>query len=371
MGCKLDDFKVNAVFKADELNQDSFNFLNLIGRKAAWSNGDFGQDVIVAMVDTGVNPHPEFGDRLLPGKNFITNYGNTSSKDDNMHGTHTAGSVAGGILCGIAPQVKILPIKVLGADGSGEWDDVAKALNYLADQRLKGVPIVIASMSLSGGEGDITETEKTNLEAACDRCYAAGVLPICSMGNSAEDEKRYPACFTNVVAVGALDEEMNQAGYATKGSHIDVTARGTKIISAYYQGEYAELSGTSMSTPQVSGGGAVIASEYLRKNSKLPTAEVLKRMIIRSAKDIFKEGFDNLSGAGRFSLQPLTLSIKVEHGSNIAYVNGVKMELPVPISMAGEGYTMVPLRFIADKSGAEIKWYPQNEIHNTQSEFNW
>jgi len=102
------DFKVDALVK--ELDVDTFNFLELSGRKAFHSRGIYGQGVVVAVIDSGVSPHPEFEDRLLNGKNCIKKYGNTSWKDDNKHGTHVAGTIAGK-RCGIAPKAEILPVR--------------------------------------------------------------------------------------------------------------------------------------------------------------------------------------------------------------------------------------------------------------------
>ena len=150
MGCRLNDFTVDAVFKNDELNQDSFNFLELSGRKAMYSRGIYGQGVVVAVLDTGVSPHPELEDRILVGKNFITTYPVKYYRDDNMHGTHVAGTIAGKT-CGIAPKAEILPIKVLDAMGSGEWSYVIKGLDYARLWELNGKKVKIISMSLSGG----------------------------------------------------------------------------------------------------------------------------------------------------------------------------------------------------------------------------
>jgi subtilisin family serine protease len=183
MGCRLDDFHIDAVYKSEELNRDSFNFINLGGRKVAHSQGAFGQGYIAAVLDTGVSPHKEFGDRILPGKNCILGYPNTSYYDDNCHGTHVAGTILG-TNCGSAIQSKVLPVKVLKGDGSGEWSDVVRGLDYVKACKDRGMNIKVINMSMSGGESDITDTEDYNLHEAIKRCVNAGIAVCVSAGNT-------------------------------------------------------------------------------------------------------------------------------------------------------------------------------------------
>lgn len=366
MGCKLDDFKVDAVFKADELNRDSFNFINYTGRQVAYSQGSHGQDVVVATLDTGVSPHPEFGNRLLPGKNCIKNYGNTSWKDDNCHGTHTASTIVGGVYCGIASEAFVLPVKVLGADGSGEWADVTAALYYVKGWASNGRKVKIISMSLSGGEGDITETEKTNLHNAIKACKAAGMTIICSAGNTAKDEKRYPACFPEVIAVTATDWNKELADYSTWGTHVKLTQNGTKIIGAYYLGEYLQLSGTSMSAPMVSGIAAVLVRLIAMKYDKDIMDIDLDAELLTKTKDIGPQGIDNKFGNGFCTLQPLVLSFEFEVNSPIIKVNGVPVIMDFPTQIVN-GRTVVALRDIVEAFGGVLSWAPQNEVHNTKA----
>lgn len=369
MGCKLDDFTIDAVFKDDELTIDSFNFLEYSGRKALYSQGIYGQDVVVAVLDTGVSPHMEFGNRLLPGFNAIKNYGNSKSTDDNCHGTHVAGSIAGAT-CGIAPQCEVLPVKVLRSDGSGEWSDIIRGLDYARTWNKNGKKVKIISMSLSGGERDITLTEKDNLETAINKCVKSGIAVIVSMGNTSENEKRYPACFDAVIAVTALDQDKEFASYSTYGSHADVSQIGTKIISTYYEGQYLQLSGTSMSTPIVSGIAALLACEYKAKYKEDIPENTLWNAIRHSTKDLGREGIDSKFGVGFCTLQPLNMTIETEYNSDIVKFNGKKINLDVPVQIIN-GRTMFPIREFAERTGAAITWEAENEYHKTRAKFSW
>lgn len=363
----LDDFNVDAVYKADELTKDSFNFLELSGRKAMYSQGIYGQGVVVAVLDTGVTPHPEFEKRLLSGKNFTSS--NPSWYDDNCHGTHVAGSIAGKT-CGIAPQAEILPLKVLRGDGSGEWSYVVKALDYARTWRDVDKKVNIISMSLSGSERDTTLAERKSLEDAINNCVEAGILVVVSAGNTSKEELRYPACFDNVVTVGALDWDRQLAQYSTYGNHVDVVQIGTKVISAYYKGEYLELSGTSMSTPITSGIAALLVCANKHKYKVDITERKLYEALKMNTKDLGIKGIDKYFGAGFCTLQPLNMTIETEFGSNIVKFNGVDVKVDVPTQIV-DGRTLFEMRSFAERTGAKISWEAENEYHKTKAKFEW
>lgn len=371
MSCKLENFNADTVLKDEDLNQDSFNFLELSGRKAMYSRGIYGQGVVVAVLDTGVSPHPELENRILQGKNFTST--STSYKDDNMHGTHVAGTIAGKT-CGIAPKAEILPLKVLRGDGSGEWSYVVKALDYARTWSLNGKKVKIISMSLSSGASQITATEKTNLETAINKCVEAGILVVVSAGNTSQEELRYPACFDNVVTVGAVDIEKQIANYSTYGNHVDVCQVGTKVISAYYNPsegyDYIELSGTSMSTPMISGIAALLVCDHAARFKAEITERKLYEALKMNTKDLGIAGVDKYYGAGFCTLQPLNMVIETELGSNIVKFNGESVQVDVPTQIVN-GRTLFEMRSFAERTGAKISWEAENEYHKTRAKFAW
>lgn len=369
MSCKLDNFTVDALYEEKHLTPDSFSFLELSGRKTAYSQGNFGQGVVVAVVDTGVSPHPEFENRLLDGYNAITSYGNRKWYDDNMHGTHVAGSIAGKT-CGIAPKAEILPIKVLTATGGGEWKDIVKGIDYARTWRKDSKRVNIISMSLSGNDRTINTTERRNLEEVINRCVAEGILVVCSMGNTAKEEARYPASFENVVAVGALDWDRQIAQYSTIGNHVDVVQVGSKVISAYYDGGYAELSGTSMSTPIISGIASLLICGHKMRYKEDITERKLYEALKMNTKDLGIKGIDKTYGAGFCTLQPLNMSIETEVGSDIVKFNGESIKVDVPTQIVN-GRTLFEMRSFAEKTGAKISWEAENANHKTRAKFEW
>jgi len=111
---KLHEFNVNQTLR--ELNPTDISFLNLSGYKCYHTQGINGQNTTIAVIDTGVSPHIELRGKLLQGRSFV-DY-TRRPFDDNGHGTHVAGTIAGANV-GAAPGAQILPVKVLDADGNG------------------------------------------------------------------------------------------------------------------------------------------------------------------------------------------------------------------------------------------------------------
>lgn len=271
--------------------------LQNINASKAWDISKGDEKVIVAVVDTGVDlDHPDLKDNLVKG--YTTIKGTTSANDDNGHGTHVAGVVAAiadnGIgVTGMAPQCKVMPIKVLSGKGEGNDSDIAEGIIWAVDHGAK-----IINLSLGGAGAGKT------LENAITYAYKSNTLVIAAMGNNGANVKNYPAAFKNVIAVGASDVKNKIAPFSNFGDWISVTAPGLKIystfpsykveLSKYNLGEaYGILSGTSMSTPFVAGLAGLIWS----KNKNFTRADVRKK-IEQNCNDIDQKGADQFSGTG-------------------------------------------------------------------------
>ncbi len=271
--------------------------LDNINADKAWSTTTGNSEVIIAVVDTGVDlSHPDLQENLVNG--YSTVKGTSSPNDDNGHGTHVAGIVAAlsnnsrGV-AGLAPKCKVMPIKVLSAKGDGNDSDIAEGVVWAVDHGAK-----IINLSLGGSGAGRT------LENAMLYAYNSNVLVIAAMGNNGKKVKTYPAAFKNIIAVGATDIKNKIAPFSNYGEWISVSAPGLKIHSTFptYKVElsrynlsssYAVLSGTSMAVPFVAGLAALIMS----KNKDLNRAEVRKK-IETGCNDIESPGFDEFSGAG-------------------------------------------------------------------------
>jgi subtilisin family serine protease len=228
-----------------------------VGKAWEYTKGD--SKVIVAVIDTGIDClHDALKGRCLQGWNFLTN--KAGGVDDQGHGTHCAGVINANYqeISGVAPNVNVLAIKILGKDGSGTLDKVLQAIKYAI---INGAKIISNSW---GGYGF-----SRSLYNAIKYGRDNGVLFVVAAGNEETDndgeDPSYPASFDleNIISVGAVDKNFSLASFSNYGLRsVHVTAPGVDILSTYLNNKYASMSGTSMSTPFVAGLSALIISKY-------------------------------------------------------------------------------------------------------------
>jgi subtilisin family serine protease len=230
---------------------------SILNVQPAWNITEGSPTVVVAVIDSGVDYfHPDLAANIVdPGYDFY--HDRVGGYDDNGHGTHCSGIIAAaknGIgVRGIAPKVKILPVKFLGPDGSGDTADAVKAIDYAV---ARGAKI----LSNSWGGGGYSQL----LDDAIQRALNAGVIFVAAAGNDGLDtdgSPNYPANYAGVISVGSSDSRDQRSSFSNYGTaSVEVFAPGTSIVSTYPGGTYKSLSGTSMATPQVSGALALALS---------------------------------------------------------------------------------------------------------------
>jgi type VII secretion-associated serine protease mycosin len=278
----------------DEYREHQWD-IEKINTPAAWETST-GAGVVVAVIDTGVEGnHPDLDGQVLEGYNAIED-GGGGDFDDNGHGTHVAGTVAaltgnGEGVAGFAPDAKVLPIKVLDADGGGYVSDTAEGIVWATDN---GAHII--NMSL--GSDTPTQAEK----AAVAYALTNGVTVVAAAGNEREDGSptSYPAAYEGVIAVAATDDQDEIAEYSNRGDYVDVAAPGSGILSTYplelsEDGTgYAELNGTSMAAPHVAAVAALIKGAQPDI-----TPDGIQDALESSAADLGADGFDADFGHGR------------------------------------------------------------------------
>lgn len=254
--------------------------VNAVAAPESWAAGYTGQGILVAVVDTGVDlDHPDLAGNIYvnPGEiagNGIDDDGNgfvddvngydfagrdADPDDPSGHGTHVAGTIAavnnGFGATGIAPDATILPVRVLGDNGSGSTSAVAAGIRYAADL---GADII--NLSLGGGYSRA-------IDAAIDYARSLGSLIVAAAGNEYASTPGYPARFSatdqNVISVGAYSSSGALARFSNdvgNSGSIQIDAPGVGIYSTYAGGRYASLSGTSMASPHVAGVAALALS---------------------------------------------------------------------------------------------------------------
>lgn len=277
-----------------------------------------GEGITVAVIDTGVAPHEDLTrpiNRIVGFKDIINN--KNTPYDDNGHGTHVAGIIAGnglsskGKYVGIAPKANILGIKALDKNGSGSASDIIAAISYIIENKDKYNTKVI---NLSLGTPANSSCQRDPICKAVDMAVKAGITVVTAAGNSGPEEGTImsPGISDNVITVGSVDDKRTVdisddeiAPFSSRGPTLeglikpDLVAPGVNIrsISNSQSNGYSSLSGTSMSTPLVSGSVALL----LNKEDLSP--KEIKAKLISACVDL-KDSQKN-QGAGMLDLKML------------------------------------------------------------------
>ena len=246
-----------------------------IGATYAWPHST-GSGVTVAVVDTGVDSGAtDLQGHLVGGYDFIGD--DTDTQDQNGHGTHVSGIIAASQnnfvgVSGVAPGAKVMPLRVLDANGWGTFTDVADAFEYAGQH---GVRIVNASL---GG----SSPSQTLEQAVADNPNTLYVVAAGNTDSNNDDPSTpfYPCDLpeANLICVAASDQSDQPAWFSDYGaSSVDLFAPGINILSTWIGGQYAYADGTSMATPMVTGTLALM----LARNPSLSAAQ-LKQYLLAS-----------------------------------------------------------------------------------------
>jgi subtilisin family serine protease len=209
--------------------------------------------VTAYVIDTGVRVgHKEFGGRASNGWDFVD--GDTVANDCHGHGTHVAGTV-GGATYGVAKDVKIVGLRVLGCDGSGSFSDFIAAVDWVTTNAKRPA---VANMSLGGPLSKA-------LDAAVKRSVDSGVTYAIAAGNESKNAcKGSPAAAPDAITVGAVDSADARPTFSNYGKCLDIFAPGVDIKSAGKGSDSAvqTMSGTSMASPHVAGAAALVLAAH-------------------------------------------------------------------------------------------------------------
>jgi serine protease len=278
-------------FPNDPFYEKQWN-MEQVRARSAWRFAT-GDDVIVAVIDTGVAYEDSKGvwapdlkaTRFVPGYDFVND--DSIAADDHGHGTHCAGTIAqstdnGRGVVGLAPACKIMPLKVLSAQGWGNSSDIADAIRFAADN---GADVI--SMSLGGGGYSPV------MHSAVDYAQRRGVVVVAAAGNANRNRVEYPAAYPGVLAVTAVGPSGKRAFYSSYGRQAFIAAPGGDLREGDESGVlqntvmprnpdhptvYAYFQGTSMATPHVAAAAALV------REAGVTNPEAVASILAESAK---------------------------------------------------------------------------------------
>ena len=337
-------------------------FLHYTGRQSYYKQGYFGQNVVVAVIDTGIAwDHKELKDVCIDGENFDAE--SNTYYENHGHGTHVSGTIAGKTV-GIAPKAKILAVKTMNSKGSGNPKQTIEGLKYIFNWRGKNNEKVdIVNMSLSiGSELELYPDLLKEYHRVIKDLVNNNIIVIVAAGNTGKEERRYPAFFDEVITVGAVDIKNRVARFSTRSDQVDVCQNGVNIVSVDYKSGYAKMSGTSMATPMVSGIAALIVSKYKSLFKKPMPESALYEMLKMNTIDVGIKGVDKDTGTGFCTLKPFT-NILMTIGDTKMYADGDVVTLDVPPQIVNNR-TLIPIRAPFEIAGGNVTWDGENSIVN-------
>jgi serine protease len=284
-------------FPNDPMFDAQWNF-RIVGAPRGWRMGG-GRGVTVAVVDTGVTRVADLeGTTVLPGVSFTG--GSPDGADGNGHGTHVAGTIAQTTnnalgVAGLAPNAKILPVKVLTDFGIGRSEWIAAGIDEAVD---RGADVI--NLSLGGPTSAV-------MQNAVKKAIEAGVIVVAAAGNSSREGVGCPANTPGVIAVSATGPDDVLAFYSSYGKEVAISAPGGDkrkagggILQDTIEGKghaFKEFQGTSMASPHVAGAAAVLLS------AGAGGPDQVKSLLYGASKDLGAPGWDNKYGHGRLDLQ--------------------------------------------------------------------
>jgi thermitase len=270
--------------------------LNRMRVRDAWSVTT-GASNVIAVLDTGVQfNHPDLTGRLLTGYDFVNS--DTNASDDNGHGTWVSGIIAarandGWGIAGISWSDKILPVKIMNANGSGMTSNLVAGIRWAADHGAK-----VINMSIGGYPAS------TSVQDAVNYAWGKGVVLVGAAGNNRREETHYPASHDHVISVSATQADDEFTNWSSFGPKVDVSAPGGSVLttncekarssSCMYYGEHIIISGTSFATPNTAGVVALLRAKY-----PTWTPQQIVDRLVGTVDDLGYAGWDKYYGFGR------------------------------------------------------------------------
>jgi subtilisin family serine protease len=324
-----------------------------------------GLGVVVAVLDTGVDAsHPLFTNRIAPGGyNFVD--GNTNTNDDGYGYLVGHGTFVAGLVLLVAPEAKILPVRVLDPEGEGTLWTLTQGMFHAIDRGVHVINVSIASTYKSSA-----------IEDAVKEARSLGIVVTAAAGNCDQDDPReFPAMQSHVFGAASLDENDIKADFSNYSDKIFISAPGNMVlmpgmndpdpersmISAHPSGEpgnYVYWKGTSMSAPLIAGAVALIRAQNPQWPSTQGTWKAIEEIIEGSAVDIdgLNPQYEGELGVGRIDAAAATLmgpiQPKLGDLNNDGFVDG--LDLLILLGDWGQTHTSADLNGDGTVDGLDL-----------------
>lgn len=252
--------------------------------------GCYGQTVKIALIDSGVHPHPDIKDRILQGYNYVDE--NNDVTDNIGHGTFVSGIIAAnatdGGISGVTNCVSIVPLKCFENGFTTTLSVISRAIRDAVD--LYDCDII--NMSLG------TTSKSSTLKAAIDHAYSKGAIVVAAVGNKNATYYHYPAAYDNVIGVGSVDFDNVRSWFSQYNDSVFITAPGEDVWSTSIEDTYWLNEGTSFSTPLVTSAVAIM----MNIDEDITYQEICS-YLKDSAKDLGASGYDVYYGHGLLDIE--------------------------------------------------------------------
>jgi subtilisin family serine protease len=302
-----------ALAAGDPLRARQWN-LSMIESDAAHATST-GAGATVAIVDSGAAAdHPDLRGRLVAGHDFVD--GDATPQDGNGHGTHVTGIVGAATgngvgIASVAPQARLMPVRVLDDDGSGTVDAIAAGIDFA---RTHGADVI--NLSLGSEVPIVGAVGGDAIDAAIHRALAAGIVVVAAAGNNGVPVCEQPAAADGLVCVGAVDKREQRSLFSSFGSGLGIVAPGGSalpatdedVLSTVPPDTYEEMAGTSQAAPHVSGVAALLVSLGVRGQA------AVNRMLA-TATDLGAPGEDAEYGHGLVNARAAVAGLTAAPGS--------------------------------------------------------
>ncbi len=333
-------------------------YMNMIKVPYAWDNGFFGNNVRVAVLDTGVDlNHPDIAGSIVDTADYT---GSGTIKEVSPHGTSVSGVVAAGINNGIGvagvSKADVVMLKVVHSTGK-----ISNVLAAMYDAVTKyDCKIINLSLTFTSSSGEIPTDQVKSFNDAVDEVYEKGAIVIAAAGNDAKkgNPKSYPASCDHVISVAAVDKNEEWADFSCYNDMVDVAAPGVSLYlpvdTESHSSGYGFASGTSFASPHVAAVAAMLMGQYPDM-----TCDDFADAIAATSKDLGEEGRDDKYGYGLLNVEGLFDYFAEKYGA--VSVESVSLNKESITLKVGETETLTATVLPEDATNKNVTWESSDE----------